>query len=84
LKNFIPNKFNFPKDTFSFKSKHLVQYPFDVKFYVNGHAEGHLLTCCEHKYRRGGFRLSRSFIIEHVQKSIPCQRLFIQIFLYFQ
>ncbi|CAF4398328.1 unnamed protein product [Rotaria sp. Silwood2] len=62
------------EDTFSFKSQHLVECPFDIKCYINGHIEVHLLSCCEYKYRQGGFCLGQSFIIEQVAKSIPCQR----------
>ncbi|CAF1307620.1 unnamed protein product [Rotaria sordida] len=61
-------------DTFSFKSQRLAQCPFDIKCYINEHVEVHLLTCCEYKYRQGGFCLGQSFIIEHVAKSIPCQK----------
>ncbi|CAF1541970.1 unnamed protein product [Rotaria sp. Silwood1] len=61
-------------DTFSFKSQHLAECPFDIKCYINGVIEVHLLTCCEYKYHQGGFYLGQSFIIQHVEKSIPCQK----------
>ncbi|CAF0897474.1 unnamed protein product [Adineta steineri] len=61
-------------DTFSFKSQRLAQYPFDIKLYINGHIKGHLITCCEYKYHQGDFHINQSFLIENVEKSIPCQK----------
>jgi hypothetical protein len=61
-------------EIFSFKSQHLSKYPFDIQIYINGYFQTDLLTCCEYKYRRGGFRLNHLFTIQQIEKSFPCQK----------
>ncbi|CAF3354901.1 unnamed protein product [Rotaria socialis] len=61
-------------DTFSFKSQHPIECPFNVLFYINGNTDVHFSTCCEYKHRQGGFFLGQSFVIEHIVKSTPCQK----------
>ncbi|CAF1986921.1 unnamed protein product [Rotaria magnacalcarata] len=61
-------------DTFSFKSQHPIECPFNVLFYINGNTDVHFSTCCEYKHRQGGFSLGQSFVIEHIAKSTPCPK----------
>ncbi|CAF1414695.1 unnamed protein product [Adineta ricciae] len=61
-------------ETFSFKSRHVREYPFDIKLYVNGYLEIHFKDCCEYKFCQGDIRLGHSFTIERIDKTIPCHK----------
>ncbi|CAF1571254.1 unnamed protein product, partial [Adineta ricciae] len=61
-------------DTFSFKSRHVREYPFDIKLYVNGYLEIHFKDCCEYKFCQGEVRIGHSFTVERVDKAISCHR----------